>query len=411
MSVVSKSIKVATSALLLAGGVGLSKSANAQNIDPAGVTIIDASVNVGNYATLLADKGVTVVGRYFGRCPQSEKERLIGYDDKGGGAIKEISAIMAEPRMHVFSIYQFYSRDRKFEGGNRYEIPIREDDFYHCKKPDHPMTMIEEGQQDGYAALKQAGMVHQPPGSAIYFGVDYDVTLNDGTPKARKIRKNIIDYFTAINEELKDSGYDVGVYGNGAVIDLLLGEGAEKPLAKYAWLNASPAHAGSDFTYNDKKWDMLQTKADTALNFKSKDPLKPIKPLEMDGDMQNPASKYVGSWRWDLDPKDKQFYTVPHDRNEVIHDKRRFVCDIHTELKDKNGETVKDENDDDTIIEIGRVVRIFEENKAGTLYRVGTMENGEDIGWVNKNKVSVKRPICYDHKNNPKTTHCQLGSD
>jgi hypothetical protein len=127
---------------------------------------------------------------------------------------------------------------------------------YKSNKPEH--FSYAAGQADGMAAHRQAKAVGQPPGTAIYFAVDYNAPEPD-------IRSLIDPYFRGVAAGLaaaagKSREYRIGVYSSGAVCGYLKGA----RLAEYAWLSHSRAWAGYDsFT----KWDIKQGARTTALSF------------------------------------------------------------------------------------------------------------------------------------------------
>ncbi|HTW51961.1 MAG TPA: DUF1906 domain-containing protein [Stellaceae bacterium] len=94
------------------------------------------------------------------------------------------------------------------------------------------------GYTDALAAYRQARAVGQPPGSAIYFAVDFN---------ARGGALYQVDqYFRGVNAGLAAAGggrspYQIGVYGSGAVCAAIKGE----RLAQYAWLSGSTSWDGS----------------------------------------------------------------------------------------------------------------------------------------------------------------------
>jgi hypothetical protein len=105
--------------------------------------------------------------------------------------------------------------------------------------------------------VQQAKAVGQPPGSAIYFAVDFDARGADIVP--------IDQYFRGITNGLAAAGsgrpdYKVGVYGSGAVCESLKGRG----LAQYAWLTNSTAWAG---TMNYADWNIRQGRPYATLGF------------------------------------------------------------------------------------------------------------------------------------------------
>ena len=104
------------------------------------------------------------------------------------------------------------------------------------------------GYNDALSAHRQAKSIGQPPGSAIYFAVDFN---------ARGAAMAAVDqYFRGVAAGLAASGrgrpeYRVGVYGSGAVCAAVRGAG----LAQYAWLSGSTAWDGTA-GYND--WSIRQ---------------------------------------------------------------------------------------------------------------------------------------------------------
>jgi len=66
------------------------------------------------------------------------------------------------------------------------------------------------GRQDMASAIRFATDLGQPPGSAIYFTVDYDAPSVDTSGP-------VLAYFKAIGDS--PSPYTIGVYGSGAVCD------------------------------------------------------------------------------------------------------------------------------------------------------------------------------------------------
>ena len=104
------------------------------------------------------------------------------------------------------------------------------------------------GYFDAASAYRQAKSVGQPPGSAIYFAVDFN---------ARGQGLYQVDqYFRGVYAGFANAGrgrpeYKIGVYGSGAVCALIKGE----RLAQYAWLSGSTAWEGSS-SYAD--WNIRQ---------------------------------------------------------------------------------------------------------------------------------------------------------
>ena len=318
---------LAIAAVLIADSMG-SQPSSAADRDPGRIAIIDASKNTKAHLDALAAAGVRVIGRYYARCAQSglEEKRLIG----NAG---EIEAILSHPAgFGVLSIYQFYNNSPlKFSGqrettcrlpnGKTKKIRVtladetckeREVDR-DCKEADGPVrTLAMEAQWDADAAIRQARQVRQPPGTAIYFGVDF----NAGADTAPVV----LDYFAIVSETLKANGYLVGVYGNGAALDLLRGKAhstgpyAGRAMVDFFWLSASRGHAGAASHFNSGNWDLYQTRIEMKLGA--------FGGLELDTDVQNGRrpDKYVGFWNR------AGLFKVDAARTQAIHDQRRFVC-------------------------------------------------------------------------------------
>lgn len=171
---------------------------------------IDTWQDTTSILECLKTKGVRAIGRYYSK---SDWKRL------GSAEARAIS----EAGLEIFVVYQ--------DSNNKYE-----------------KFSAERGMFAGKAALKYATEeISQPSGSAIYFAVDYDAS-----PKETKAR--ISDYFRAVRKELQGSGYDMGVYGNGAVCEHLLDTG----LVEYTWLSMSKGHYGHKDFYGSKRWSLCQ---------------------------------------------------------------------------------------------------------------------------------------------------------
>jgi hypothetical protein len=104
------------------------------------------------------------------------------------------------------------------------------------------------GYNDALSAVRQAKTVGQPPGSAIYFAVDFNA--HDAA------LYQVDQYFRGVNAGFAAAGggrpeYKVGVYGSGAVCAMMKGE----HLAQYSWLSGSTAWEGSS-GYTD--WNIRQ---------------------------------------------------------------------------------------------------------------------------------------------------------
>ena len=103
------------------------------------------------------------------------------------------------------------------------------------------------GHQDAERSLALAGENSQPPGSAIYFGVD-------GSWQTAYELANIADYFRGLRAKLAGFGYRIGVYGSGLVCNMLLSTG----LAELCWLGAPTSWPDYHVYYQTRQWGLAQ---------------------------------------------------------------------------------------------------------------------------------------------------------
>jgi len=127
---------------------------------------------------------------------------------------------------------------------------------WHSHRPEY-FTQAS-GYADAIAAHRQAKGIGQPPGSAIYFAVDFNAQDAD-------IRGPVDQYFRGVAAGLRAAArgapeYRVGVYGSGAVCDYL----KRSRLAEYAWLSNATAWSGYD-SFAD--WNIRQSGRSPSLSF------------------------------------------------------------------------------------------------------------------------------------------------
>ena len=103
------------------------------------------------------------------------------------------------------------------------------------------------GHQDAERSLALAGENSQPPGSAIYFGVD-------GPWETAYELANIAAYFRELKAGLAGFGYRIGVYGSGLVCNMLLSTG----LAELCWLGAPTSWPDYHDYYLTRNWGLAQ---------------------------------------------------------------------------------------------------------------------------------------------------------
>ena len=339
------------------------------------IAIIDASVNTKPFLDAFSKAGIRVIGRYYSRCPQPEivpEKRII--DNLG-----EIEAIRSRG-FGVLSIYQYFNNQPlKLVGKRKINCTTKKGETHaievtlpgpdctprpieDCKEVEGPPhTGADEAELDAQAAIAQAKRVGQPPGTAIYFGIDFD-------PKP-EMAGRIVEYFTIVSDALKDSGYLVGVYGSGATLALLkagrheTGRHANQPLVDFTWLNAARGHIGAAGVYNRGEWDLFQSKIELRL------PVG-MGTAEIDADVQNPARDYVGFW----DTHGR--YRMPKAHTKAVYAQRRFVCSGRASLQETPAKEAKSIGS----LALGSIVRVGQEQ--GNFVQVDRDEDGAYDGWV-----------------------------
>ena len=451
--------------LLLSFAFVLAATHTAIAYDPGRIAIIDASDPTDSYLDDFKKAGVLVIGRYMGRCRQWDGKRMIDNAD-------ELKRIL-DSDFAALSIYQYYSdhalkfvgkkrsvykrkydededRDGKkakardnecplsawpaeLQDKNEYEVGLSlpDKDCYprvirNCQDQGAFHTGKDEAEWDVQAALDQAHAINQPAGSAIYFGVDFDVELK----KNPDLHQGLIEYFTIVSNALRadTKRYLVGAYGNGAALELLvqtkITEGSFKgrSLIDLTWFNASPGHDRTSIVYNGDKrvekdakfdWDLFQSRV--AVDYPSS-----AKGMPVDLDIQNKknADKYAGFW------KRNALYKVPKVRTTTIFDQRRFACNGKTIISGPGGDVVeglycgrKTDNkervpkfecnhdgfypsDKRSRICFGALTRVKKE--PGSKYvKIDCDEDGTFEGWTaasNLGRTMSKRPIWVDDR-------------
>jgi kumamolisin len=108
-----------------------------------------------------------------------------------------------------------------------------------------PALNYNSGAHDAQIALRQALAVKQPAGSAIYFALDSELGNRDIA--------GVRDYFRGIKDTIAGH-YKLGIYGDGLVCKVLLGDGT----CDCAWLSASRGFPGSRTFYRGNQWALAQ---------------------------------------------------------------------------------------------------------------------------------------------------------
>ncbi len=105
-----------------------------------------------------------------------------------------------------------------------------------------PAGGTPSGKADGAAAYREAGAIGQPPGTAIYFAVDYDARPGD--------YDEIEAYLKAAEAEIR--GYTLGVYGSYAVVEEMVRRGVGRHYWQtYAWSRGNKSRKINLYQYRN----------------------------------------------------------------------------------------------------------------------------------------------------------------
>jgi len=267
---------------LLASTLAPGNVAIGQPNDAAGIAIIDTPHNAAKVASKLSAQNVKVVVRFFARKPQPGlREKVMASDSNMINGARE-PTILIRNGLSIVSLYQY-----------RNNLPEK-----FLKGLEDSGSAKAEVAADAKAALEQAKLVGQPEGSAIYFGVDFNVT--------RATVDSVLEYFRAIGGTVGNH-YAIGIYGNGFVNRVL----RQEKLVAYNWISASRAHEETVVFYNSGQWHLFQNQVDRRwFGGKCSDG------LDVDTNLQNPNATSIGAWGAG---------EVDRSRNQKIFDQRRFA--------------------------------------------------------------------------------------
>ncbi|WP_299366764.1 glycoside hydrolase domain-containing protein [uncultured Tateyamaria sp.] len=361
--------------------------------------IIDTAYDTRPYLDRLLgpEKGVLVIGRYLARCKQPEhwlrNKRLI---DQGlpSDPNSEISEITKRGGA-ILSIYQFYSNDpSKFRGLKKdgTALPDASCDWKNARS----RTVEDEALLDVTAAISQARQLGQHKGSAIYFGVDFQLQTNDA-----EAQSNVVRYFTVIHEHMRAAEFKIGAYGNGFTLETLKQSKAptgELGLIDYSWLMASPSFDRTTEMHRELTWNLFQHKVDLEWFGSPTAASKCSWGLPVDTNIQNPYLGFdVGFW---LPKAEKsEAFEVSHVRTLSVFDSHRFVCNGDTILR-KFATSKTTETADktvcyegalkpmDVVVPFATSVRIGEQNTTTQTVQVDVDGDGSWDGWTRRNNLT-----------------------
>ena len=281
---------------LLASALVPGHSAIGKPNDPGGIAIIDTPLNAGKVASKLAAQNVKVVVRFFARKSQPGlREKIMSSEGNKIDGVRE-PTVLIRNGLSIVSLYQY-----------RNNLPEK-----FLKGLEDTGSAKAEAAADAKAALDQARLVGQPEGSAVYFGVDFNVN--------RAAVNAVLEYFRVIAQTV-GSHYAMGVYGNGLVNRIL----REEKLVSYNWISASRSHEETVDFYNSGEWHLFQNQVDRRW---FGPPGKCSNGLDVDTNLQNPKVSSVGAWGAG---------EVDKSRNQRIFDQRRFAIRTTPVVQESSG--------------------------------------------------------------------------
>jgi hypothetical protein len=346
---------------LLASTLVPSNSAVGQPNDAASIAIVDTPNNAAKVVSELADQNVKVVVRFFARKVQlGLRDKIMASDGNIIDGVRE-PTVLIRNGLSIVSLYQY-----------RNDLPGKFLDGLNDTG-----SAKAEVAADAKAALDQAKLVGQPEGSAIYFGIDFNLTKCKCDSSIRLIRKHngdpapnrdtvnaVVEYFRVINQTV-GSRYAIGVYGNGFVNRIL----REEKLVSYNWLSASRSHEESVDFYNSGQWHLFQNQVDRRW-FGA--PGKCSNGFDIDTNLQNPKVSSIGAWGTG---------EVERSRNQKIFDQRRFAIRTTAVFEERNGRLIDHKAcKPDNRIPRNANVRIL--GQSGAWSSVDTDEDGKLDGYV-----------------------------
>lgn len=284
---------------LLASALVPANAAVGQSNDPGSIAIIDTPYNAAKVASQLSAQNVKVVVRFYARKHQPGlREKVMASDTNIINGVRE-PTLLIRNGLSIVSLYQYRNnRPEKF-----------------LKGLEDTGSAKAEVAADAKAALEQAKLVGQPEGSAIYFGIDFNLT-----PSHRALVDAVVEYFRVVNQTVGNH-YAIGVYGNGFVNRTLR---AEK-LVAYNWLSVSRSHYESVAFYNSDQWHLYQNQVDLRWFGASG---KCSIGLDVDTNLQNPRVSSIGAWGAG---------SVGQSRNKRILSQRRFAVRATPVFRESGG--------------------------------------------------------------------------
>ena len=203
----------------------------------------------------------------------------------------------------------------------------------------------------------------QPAGTPIYFGVDFNPTLDscpDGTfSSSNEISRVVTAYFETIHDKLAETGHKVGVYGSGAICGHLDAKPPRngRKLVEYFWLSASILHQGQGRFFNSGNWNLYQNKTEIPqIAYMGTGPIKG----NIDTDVSNPDKPDFGQWRRKSASSTPSAQISKEDEERILEG-RAFYPDPTKVYWKRDKQTGKlSDNHSKSITTQGRTCRIIE---------------------------------------------------
>ena len=223
----------------------------------------------------------------------------------------------------VQTIFRYYAQENNIPGKN--VTPYERDMIF-----DHGLTLAivyqhqaylpgrftaASGREDAQFCLARAAEIGQPPGTAIFFGVDSD-THSDAA---------VIEYLDVVNR-IVGRRYEIGCYGSGAHCAAALAAG----VATMTWVAEAPAWGGTREFINSSNWHLYQNKTQI-----EDSPIMSAGGVPIDTNILNPRYNSIGAF-------DRYGNRIGYDpiHLQISYDRRMFVTATQLNVRDRPGGTV-----------------------------------------------------------------------
>lgn len=168
----------------------------------------------------------------------------------------------------------------------------------------------ETGVRDANFCLGRAAEIGQPPGTAIFFGIDSDAHTTE----------EVLGYLVAVSQVLRGR-YTVGCYGAGNHCAAAVASG----VAMMSWVAEAPAWGGTRQFINSGGWHLYQNKTQI-----EDSPIMSAGGVPIDANILNPRFDTIGAF-------DRNGHRVVYDSEDLrlAYERRRFVAATQLNLRDR----------------------------------------------------------------------------